>query len=289
MALEARKTLLKTAEERLRAAGLDDARRSAEWLLEETLGLSRIEVISDPERSVSERERDQFLEKVERRAKREPIQYILGHTDFYGMRLRVTPDVLIPRPETEVLVETALESLRDCEAPWVLDVGTGSGAIALAVKKERPDATVFGSDVSRQALDVAAENAEAQDLEVSVVEADALKPSFVERVPACFDLIVSNPPYVPEAERGTLQPEVRDHEPRDALFVDDGDPLVFYRALVGHSEHILRSGGRLLVEAHTDFASQVKTLFIESDLGKVRILPDLSGRPRLVEGRKVDQ
>lgn len=299
--------MLIEAKRKLYAAGVEDARRSAAWLLEEALGLSRIDVVSGPRKQVSRAEEERFQEMVNRRVRREPVQYILGHTDFYGIRLRVTPDVLIPRPETEVLVEYALRRLRNpnslsqipdqgrepkvckaeqarCGKPWVLDVGTGSGAIALAIKKERPDATVFASDVSRSALDVARDNAETLSLDVSFVEADALSPSFVDGIPSRFDLLISNPPYVPEAERATLSPEVRDHEPVQALFVSDRDPLIFYRALLGHAGHVLQPGGVLLVEAHMDLAGDVENLFAGGGLERVEIVPDLSGRPRIVVG-----
>ena len=164
---------------------------------------------------------------------------MLGHADFYGLRLSVSPDVLIPRPETEELVEEALRRIAGVEAPTVLDVGTGSGAVALALAHERPTATVFAADVSAEALAVARANAERLGLDVAFVRADALGPHFTRDVPPAFDLVVSNPPYVPAGERAGLQPEVRDWEPGLALFVPDADPLRFYRALAGHAGALL--------------------------------------------------
>ena len=194
--------------------------------------------------------------------------------------------MLIPRPETEEVVEEALRRLQGCEAPWVLDVGTGSGAVALAVAHQRPDAQVFAVDVSSGALAVAAANADRLGLAISFVEADALRPAFALDVPPTFDLLISNPPYVPEAERAGLQREVRDHEPGTALFVPDADPLVFYRALAGHAEHLLRPGGWLVAETHADLGQQVGHLWTEAGLVEVAVLPDLARRDRIAVGRR---
>ena len=165
--------------------------------------------------------------------------------------------------------------------PWVLDVGTGSGAVALAVKHGRPDAEVFAVDVSDAALAVAAGNAARLGLDVAFIQADALRPTFVDEVPSAFDLVVSNPPYVPDAERDGLQAEVA-HEPEGALFVPDADPLVFYRTLAGHALHLLRPGGWLLAETHADLGRAVRDLWAEAGLAETAILPDLAGRDRVL-------
>ncbi|MDX1531616.1 MAG: peptide chain release factor N(5)-glutamine methyltransferase [Rhodothermales bacterium] len=222
---------------------------------------------------------------LRRRLRREPIQYVLGHADFYGLRLLVDPAVLIPRPETEEVVEALLRELEGQDGPWVLDVGTGSGAIALAVKHERPDAEVFACDVSADALDVAAANADRLGLEATFILADVLEPAFADGVPACFDVLVSNPPYVPDGERDAMEPEVRDHEPRLALFTGP-DPLRFYRALTGHAERVLKPDGLLLVEAHADHAAAVRDLLGEARFRDVGLRKDLAGRDRIVWGRR---
>ena len=254
-------------------------------MLEDLAGVSRVELYAQPRSLVPPDTLAALDAAVARRVAGEPLQYILGHTDFYGLRLRVTPAVLVPRPETEELVEAALAELAAQRAPWVLDVGTGSGAIAIAIKARQPDAEVFAADVSAAALAIARENAARHQLDVSFVEADALRPSFADAVPPAFDLIVSNPPYVPDAERPTLQREVR-HEPDLALFVPDADPLVFFRALAGHADRLLRPGGSLAVETHTDHAEGVRVLFESSGLVETRVLSDLSGRPRMVIARQ---
>ena len=227
---------------------------------------------------------------VTRRARREPVQYVTGEADFYGLTLAVTPAVLIPRPETEEVAEAALRRLPTLaalvgRAPWVLDVGTGSGALALAVRHERPDAEVVAADVSEAALRVAQGNAARLGLPVTFILADALQPSFADGVPPLFDLVVSNPPYVPAAEGPGLQPEVRDHEPALALSVEN-DPLVFYRALAGHARRLLRPGGWLVTETHADYGRAVASLFAEAGLVETAILSDLSGRERIGIGRQ---
>ena len=281
-----RRALLDDAIARLDAAGIEDARRNAEWMVEEATGATRAGLYARPDVVVEPAEAALVERYVARRATGEPVQYVLGHADFYGLRLTVTPDVLIPRPETEEVVEEALRRLQGCEAPWVLDVGTGSGAVALAVAHQRPDAQVFAVDVSSGALAVAAANADRLGLAVSFVEADALRPAFALDVPPTFDLLISNPPYVPEAERDGLQREVRDHEPGTALFVPDADPLVFYRALAGHAEHLLRPGGWLVAETHADLGQQVGHLWTEAGLVEVAVLPDLARRDRIAVGRR---
>ena len=281
-----RRALLADAQARLAEAGVDDARRTAEWIVEDATGLGRAALVARPDAPVAPEAVAVVEAAVRRRAAGEPVQYVLGHADFYGLRLAVSPAVLIPRPETEAVVEEALRRLRDAEAPWVLDVGTGSGAIALAIASERSDAEVLAADVSAEALAVASANAERLDLAVTFVEADALRPSFAIDVPPTFDLLVSNPPYVPRSERPGLQTEVRDHEPGGALFVPDADPLVFYRALAGHAERLLRPGGWLVAETHADFGRDVRDLWAGAGLADAEILPDLAGRDRIAVAQR---
>ncbi|MDX1420282.1 MAG: peptide chain release factor N(5)-glutamine methyltransferase [Rubricoccaceae bacterium] len=280
-----RRALLEQTLARLQEAGIEEARRNAEWLLEEGLGASRVEILARPEAPVSTGEALQVEALVARRLRREPLQYVLGHADFFGLRLRVTPAVLIPRPETEEVAEDALRRLDGRETPWALDVGTGSGALALALKHRRPDAEVFACDVSEAALAVAADNAERLGLAVSFVQGDVLDPAFGHDAPPSFDLVVSNPPYVPETERATLAPEVRDHEPAEALFVPGDDPLVFYRTLAARAPDLLKPGGWLVVETHADHGEAVRDLFAGAGLREAALRRDLAGRPRIVSAR----
>lgn len=277
--------LLTATADRLRQGHVEDARRTAEWIVEEVTGADRATLYARPERPVDAAAAERAAALTDRRLAGEPIQYVLGHADFYGLRLAVSPAVLIPRPETETVVEAALRRIRTLEAPWVLDVGTGSGAIALAVAHERPDAEVFAADVSADALAVAAANAERLGLGVTFVRSDALRASFADQAPPSFHLVISNPPYVPEGERAGLQPEVRDHEPETALFVPDGDPLVFYRALVEHAGRLLRPGGWLVAETHADHGAAVAGLWAAAGLLDAAVLPDLAGRDRIAVAR----
>lgn len=268
---------------RLAAAGVDSPRRTAEWIVEDAAGLDRAGLFAD--RPVSVEAASRALDLARRRAAGEPVQYVLGHAHFYGLRLEVSPAVLIPRPETEEVVEAALACVAGVEAPWVLDVGTGSGAIALALVQARPDAVVVAADVSADALAVAQRNAARLGADVAFVQADALAPAFAAAVPPAFDLIVSNPPYVPDAERDELQREVRDHEPPVALFVRDADPLAPYRALAGHATRLLRPGGWLVVETHADHGAAVGRLFAEAGLDAAEVRHDLAGRERIARAR----
>ena len=282
--MTARRTLLDSATERLQAAGVEDARRNAEWMLEAALGLDRTTLLTNLGEPVTNEEHIAFDALMARRLRREPLQYVLGYTDFYGLRMNVSPAVLVPRPETEEVVETTLQHLAEVDAPWVLDMGTGSGAIALAIKHERPDAEVFACDISTDALAVAVDNAERLALPVTFIHADALAPAFADNVPACFDALVSNPPYVPDDERETLQPEVRDFEPAAALFAGD-DPLLYYRAITGHAERVLKPGGLVLFETHADYAGAVRDLVASSGFEDVGLKQDMARRDRIVWGR----
>ncbi len=283
--MKTRRTLLDAATDRLGEAGIENVRRNAEWMLEGALGLDRTSLLTHLDEPVTAEEAEVFEAMMVRRLGREPLQYVVGHADFYGIRLRVTPAVLIPRPETEEVVEAALKRLEGVRKPWVLDMGTGSGAIALALKHERPDAEVFACDVSEDALAVAAENADRLALDVSFIRADALAPAFAEGVPACFDALIANPPYIPDREAASLESEVRDFEPPTALFTG-GDPLVHYRAIIGHASRVLKPNGLLVFETHTDYADAVYALLEEEDYTDTTIKSDLSGRPRIVWGRR---
>ncbi len=271
--------VLQYAVRALEASGIDHARRNAEWILCDVLEVSRSVLYAYPERPVPSDRQETIAHFVRRRSEREPLQYILGSVDFYGLRLEVTPEVLIPRPETEELVEAALDGLP--HGTRAFDVGTGSGCIALALKHSRPDAHVWGCDVSPGALAVARNNAERLSLPVTFFGADVLHPRFCETAPRDLHILVSNPPYIPVTERESLEPEVVNHEPHHALFVE-GDGLLFYRALAEWAPRLLRPGGFLLVETHADYAEEVAGLFERRGLADVVVRKDFAGLPRMV-------
>ncbi|MDX6542799.1 MAG: release factor glutamine methyltransferase [Gaiellaceae bacterium] len=269
---------LRAAAERLAARGVPDPQVDAEWLFAKALGCSRAELALARARELTPEEDEEAAALVVRRAAREPLAYVLGEWGFRRLTLRTDPRALVPRPETEVLVGRCLELLAGQAAPLVLDVGVGSGAIALALADEHPGARVHGVDVSADALTLADENARRTGLADRVVfelgEAAALPPG-------PFDLVVSNPPYVEPGEVESLEPEVRDWEPRAALVGPDTT-----EAVVSGAWHRLRPGGFLVLETHASTARDVAELLRAQGYEGRRITLDLAGRERVVEGTR---
>lgn len=272
--------LLQWTEGYLRERGIEEARLDAQLLLSDVLKIDRVGLYLNFDRPLDGPELAAFREMVKRRARREPVQYILGKTEFWSLPFRVTPAVLIPRGDTEILVEESLQ--RAPGANSVLDVGTGSGAIVITLARELPEARCAAIDLSSEALAVAAENAR----ENGVAERIAFDRRDLADLPeGPWELIVSNPPYIPEGDLATLMPEVRDFEPRTAL---DGGPdgLAPYRHLARQSRERLASGGWLLVEVGIGQAEEVQNLFSQHGLTGVFSRPDYAGIPRVVGGRK---
>jgi release factor glutamine methyltransferase len=261
----------------LAANGVEAPQTDAELLVAHVLGLSRSELRVMGSRRLTAAERDELGRLVDRRAGREPLQYVLGEWGFRRLVLKVDRRALIPRPETEIVVERVLDLLRGTEAPRVLDVGTGSGAIALAVADEHPGAEVTGIDTSTEALALARENAERCGLAIALELHDALA-----GLPAGpWDVVVSNPPYVPEAERDSLAPEVRDWEPTAALFANG-----VTEAIARSAHDVLRKTGAVVLEAAEGAARDVSALLDSLGYSQVRVTKDLAGRERVVEGRR---
>jgi release factor glutamine methyltransferase len=272
----------------LRAAGVAEARREAASLLAHALGRDRAYLFTHDDESLAAEKLTEFQRLVGRRAAGEPSQYVTGHQEFYGLDFEVTPDVLIPRPETELLVETALEALRGRDAPLVCDVGTGSGCIPVALLHERADARALALDISSAALRVARRNAERHGVSPRLKTLasdcfDALRADELRGM--TFPLIVSNPPYVAEGELAGLQREVRDHEPRLAL-TPGGDGLSVIRRLVAEAPEFLEPGGRLLFEIGFGQHEQVAALADPNVWTPLDIRKDLQGIPRLVALRR---
>ena len=265
--------VLRGATEYLAARGVDSPRVDAELLLARALGLERIELYTQHDRPLTEAERSAARELVQRRGRREPLAYVLGDWSFRRLTLRTDRRALVPRPETEIVVERCLALLGGLDAPSVVDVGTGSGAIALALKQERPDARVVATDASAEALALARENAGTNGLDVELVHTDLLA-----GVEGPFQLVVSNPPYVLAGELEGLQPEVRDWEPRAAL-LDDGQT----GRLIEDARAVLE--GVLVLEVHEEHAPRVSADLEAAGYGGVTVTRDLAGRERIVEGR----
>jgi release factor glutamine methyltransferase len=262
----------------LSGKGVPSPRVDAEHLIAHALGVTRLDLYLQYDRELTEEETAACRELVRRRGTREPLAYILGEWGFRRLTLAVDERALIPRPETETVVERCLELLDGVTAPAALDVGTGTGAIALAIADERPDAAVTATDVSEDALTLAVANAERTGLEerVHLLHAD-LEDGLP---PGPYDLVVSNPPYVEPEELGALEPEVREWEPRAALV---GHGLT--RRVAEEARGVLKPGGALVLEVAEDTASAVGALLEELGYSEVRATPDLAGRDRVVEGR----
>jgi release factor glutamine methyltransferase len=262
--------VLRAATEYLERKGVDSPRLDAELLLAHALELTRIELYTQHDRPLSEAERAAARALVERRGRREPLAYVLGEWGFRQLTLRTDARALVPRPETELVVERALARLEGLDAPRVLDVGTGSGAIALAIAFERRDAQMTATDSSPDALALARENAARLELAVELVEANLL-----DGVDGPFELIVSNPPYVQPDEE--LVPELR-YEPRVAL-IDEGQT----RELAAAAPSVL--AGWLVLEVHEEHASDTAALLTELGYSETTITRDLAGKDRVVEAR----
>lgn len=282
-----RRTLLEAGARALSESTVPHPRRTARWLLEGILQESAAAVLAGMDAEVTAEDARSFGAAIRRCQRHEPLQYVLGYADFCGLPLRVTPAVLIPRPETELVVQAALERMSASFRPRVLDLGTGSGCIALALKQARPDAHVTACDISRAALRVAGHNVRRIGLAVALIHADMVTDADRLAARGPFDVIVSNPPYVPDAELPRLPPNVRHYEPRVALACGE-DPLYYYRAIAVRHDW-LRPGGHLVLEVHAEYGDRVKRLLTARGYTHAAVLPDLAGLPRIaVASRAAD-
>lgn len=272
-----------------------EAREMVFMLLERKLGTRRHTHIVEPGYEVSDEDASSVMTAFGRMASGEPLQYVTGVADFYGRQFRVTPDVLIPRPETEILCRSVLESGigskssdRLSAAPVVLDLCTGSGCIAWTLALEMPGAKVTAVDISDGALAVAS----SQDFSEETARTGAVVPSFVKAdvlagpsdfgLSARYDIIVSNPPYVMDKEKALMRPNVLDHEPHLALFVPDSDPLVFYRAVADHAVRLLAPDGFGIVEINEALGELTADVFRSRGFEKVVVEKDLYDKDRFV-------
>lgn len=261
-----------------------EARAIAFEVAECFCGFRRAEAVTDPGAEVV-CDGERLEEACRRIAAHVPLQYVTGRTEFYGMPFRVGEGVLIPRPETEELVQWIAAEYAGREGVRLLDVGTGSGAIAVALARLLVASTVDAADISPQALDFAAANAAANGVTLRLVRADATAPygTFAAALPRDrYDTIVSNPPYIPRSEYALMRDNVRLYEPAEALFVEDADPLLFYREIGRKAARLLVPGGRLFFEIHEDFAEGVCRLLAGGGFVDVECRHDMNGRPRMV-------
>jgi release factor glutamine methyltransferase len=281
---------LRLGTDQLRAAGIESPALDMGLLLADALGLSRLQIYMNSERPLTDAERSRARELLRRRLRREPIAYILGYKEFFGLRLKVTPAVLIPRPETELLVEIVRDWLRlhsvDFPAPRIAEIGAGSGAISIALARELPDANVLATDLSADALAIARENAAAQGLlnRITFRQGSLFDPFFRKPgAPLQFDALISNPPYVPESDRTRLSPEVVVYEPGEALF-GGPDGLEYLKAIIAGAHQYLKPGALLALECGQGQAELlVEELRKSGKWGGIEAHADLAGILRVVK------
>lgn len=255
-------------------------------LIEERFGITRLLIATDPALVLTESQIVQVHKDLKKLKEGAPVQYVIGYTTFLDIKLSVQPGVLIPRPETEELTLTALELISDKTEPIILDIGTGSGAIAIALKTKRPDAQVFATDVSQDALTIAKCNAVENSADITFLNHDILNDSSPFNL--AFDMIISNPPYIPDNEKAAMPKHVINHEPENALIVDGKDPLIFYTAIVEAGKNCIRENGLLLFETHHLYAENVARLLLNSRVFKnVKVSKDINGKQRFVIASKV--
>lgn len=248
------------------------------WLVEDRLGLDRFGFSVNRQLQIGSNDQQYFSQALSRLVKHEPIQYILGYTAFYGLRIGVNRHTLIPRPETEELVQWACADLRHAQVS-VLDLGTGSGCIALALAKELKQARVSGMDLSEGALRQARKNATALGLKVDFFKGDMLIDPLLET----YDVMVSNPPYVREKEKPLMRPNVLSYEPDSALYVADDDPLLYYRRLAQLARSFLNPGGVMYVEINEYLGEATLQLFKEQGFRRLEMRKDLFGKDRMIK------
>ena len=267
--------VLNSSRELFEKRGVDSPRLDAEVLMASALSVERGMLYARYDQPLLPAELEKIRSLVKRRANGEPVAYILGEREFYSLPLHVSNKVLIPRPDTETLVEVALERIATIKDPRIVDVGTGSGAIALALKKERPDAVVTASDVSREALAVARQNAARLGLELRCLESDLLA-----SIDGPYELVVANLPYIPSAQLPSLMREVKNHEPAVAL---DGGPdgFALIRRLSADLPRVMAPGGIVALEAGHDQLEAVAALLGEASLVEIRVKKDYGGQPRV--------
>ena len=259
-------------------------------LLEHYFNIDRVKIAMEPELRLSESELLTLHFAVKELLKNKPIQYIIGETEFCGLRFMVEDGVLIPRPETEEMVKMIANSVGTRRATSVhcsiLDIGTGSGCIAISLAKLLKDSTVTAVDVSEKALEIAKKNAEANDVNVNFILDDILNPKNQELIDNQYDIIVSNPPYVCESEKIEMRANVLDYEPSTALFVPDNDPLIFYRKILEFAQKTLKPAGEIWFEINEKFGEEMKNLCLEKGFKNVEIIKDFRERDRILKASR---
>lgn len=275
---------IKLSEEYLQKKGIESPRINAELLLAGILNCNRLDLYLKFDQPLSEKEKTLYRNYIARRGKKEPLQYILGKVDFFGLKLKVNNSVLIPRPETELLVEYILNDLNSNEEISVLDIGSGSGNISIALAKSLPHAEITGMDISNAAIEIAKQNAKINDIteNINFIQADIFLelPNGIKKK---YDVIVSNPPYVSVEEFETLQSEIKDYEPSIAV-TDYEDGLKFYKRIIELSGGLLNSGGKIYFELAEGQSGKVHEILQKYNFKNIKIKKDYSGIDRIISG-----
>lgn len=280
------RSLVQSFATQLKTMGIQSPRWDAEILVAHGLKKPRLSIYSDPDRIVEPELEDRLESLLKRRLKREPLQHLLGSCEFWGRHFRVGPRVLIPRPETELLMEASCSAQIEFQGtvnPTVLDIGTGSGCLAISLALEFPETTLYATDFSRESLSVARQNIETYGLSdrIHLLQGDLYEPIQERGLMGKIDLMVSNPPYIPSASLPDLQSEVRDYEP--VLALDGGpDGLDFYRRLLPPVRDLLSQKGIMILEFGTDQLDAIKDLSDQSQMDVRRVIEDGAGNPRVV-------
>lgn len=257
-------------------------------LIESYYGVSRIQLAMDPDYAIDGSEK--ILNALELLKQQKPIQYIIGETEFYGLPFKVNDHVLIPRPETEELVAWVLKKNDGNNPINILDIGTGSGCIAISLAKNLPNAKVYALDVSAEALKIAKQNADLNDVNVEFIEADILKTEDGrQKIVAKFNIIVSNPPYIRAQEKELMKANVIDNEPHLALFVKDKNPLLFYEAITQFASNNLTNEGQLFFEINEYLGNDMIELLNDNDFRNIELKQDIFRKDRMIKGEKIDE
>lgn len=256
-------------------------------ILEDILNISYAEIVLMHDVTINDTQKQRLIDIAEQLKQHKPIQYILGKAYFYDLKLKVTPDVLIPRSETEELVDLIIKEAVKYNNPnlSILDIGTGSGCIAIALKKNLPLSNISAIDISEKALEIAKQNAKQNLTNITFLNKDITNYESVEEL-SCFDIIVSNPPYVREKEKSLMQKNVLNYEPALALFVKDENPLIFYKSIFEFASNHLSSEGKIYLEINESLGKEMERLSKDFGYNNVQLIKDLNGKDRILKCTK---
>ena len=272
--------IINWGEEYFRSKGFENPKQEIEWLLCDLLNYKRIDLYLEFENTISDSKLDQLKGWVKRRRTREPLQYITGQTQFYGYPFKVSPDVLIPRPETERVVDVVLHTIGNITKPRILEVGSGSGCMAVSIGAEKQNAYILSIDISKPAIDQARKNADLN----ATTNVDFMVLDFLKELPeGQFDLLVSNPPYIPLNEFGTTMPEIHNHEPQIAL-TDNRDGLTFYQRFAEVAKGLVKPGGWVIMEVGLgDHPAKAMEIFQSGGYKNLGLITDFNGDERVLK------